>query len=167
MPGNTIFIPYKIIIVAFVFFLTIIYLGIDIKQVEGHSMEPTIMPGRFVLINKFEYGIIIPIMNKYLIRWRRPGVGDLVMVSHPLENKVIIKRCAAASGDIVFMADTYLIVNSKIIPGGDAYKAVNSGVVKVPDDKSLIIGDNYLDSIDSRAFGFIANTNIWGRVILL
>jgi signal peptidase I len=167
MQKNDAFIPYRVIIAAFVLFLIILGVGIEIRQVDGHSMEPTILPGSFVLINKLEYGIIIPIIEQYLIRWKSPARGEIVATRHPHAQKVLIKRCLADSGAAVFYGDTYLIVNSRVIPGGNDFAAIYRGEVKVPDDKSLIIGDNYPDSLDSRAFGFIDNTNILGRVILL
>lgn len=157
--------PLFTVISALILFLILKTFFLDIKLINGHSMEPTIKSGTFILINKLEYGIIIPIINKYIIRWKKPKVGDIVEARYPYQNKVIIKRCLAREGDEISFTRDYLVINSRNIPWGENYSRENLISGRVPDDKIVIIGDNYYDSIDSRSFGFVSDTDILGRVI--
>lgn len=159
--------PVKLILLAVILFLGLKSLIIDIKRVAGHSMEPTIRPGEFVLINKLAYGLANPFTETYLIRWRSPHYGEIVAANHPAEKKIIIKRVAASEGTTFTLAKDHLIIDAGVIPSGSNNLLETLGINQVPDDKTLIIGDNYMNSIDSRSFGFVSNGKILGKVIEL
>jgi len=69
-------------------------------KIPSGSMIPTLQIGDFILVNKFTYGIRLPIVNKKLIQLNNPQHGD-VMVFHYPENPSLdyIKRVVALPGD--------------------------------------------------------------------
>ncbi len=81
------------------------------------SMEETLLTGDAVLVNRFLYGVKIPIpfTNKQipLIPGRDPHRGDIVMFVSPFENKDLVKRCLAIEGDTVEIIDKVLFVNGQ------------------------------------------------------
>jgi signal peptidase I len=68
----------------------------DIVRVAGHSMEPTIRNGQVLVINRAAYGIQVPLLSSYLIRWSAPVPGDIVLFKSPVEDRLVVKRCAPA-----------------------------------------------------------------------
>src|SRR5574340_459851 len=69
-------------------------------KIPSGSMIPTLQVGDFILVNKFTYGIRLPIVNKKLVQVNDPQRGD-VMVFHYPENPSLdyIKRVVALPGD--------------------------------------------------------------------
>jgi signal peptidase I len=79
------------------------------------SMEKTLLVGDALLVNRFIYGVKIPIpfSNQQipLIPGRDPRIGEIVAFASPIENRYIVKRCVAISGDTVEIIDKELYVN--------------------------------------------------------
>ncbi|WP_343192360.1 signal peptidase I [Buchnera aphidicola (Formosaphis micheliae)] len=69
-------------------------------QVPSGSMMPTILPGDFILVEKFSYGIKDPIKHTTLINFNHPKRGDIVVFRHPKNEKIkYIKRIIGIPGD--------------------------------------------------------------------
>ena len=66
---------------------------LDIMIAEGHSMAPAIRPGNVLLVCRVFYGVRLPGSESYLVRWRVPREGDIVVFYTPLE-EIAVKRCA-------------------------------------------------------------------------
>jgi signal peptidase I len=83
------------------------------------SMEHTLLIGDAILVNRFIYGIKIPIpfTNKQipLIPGKDPQRGDIIAFVSPFENRNIVKRCLAVAGDTVEIIDKVLYVNGKSV----------------------------------------------------
>jgi signal peptidase I len=81
------------------------------------SMETTLLVGDALLVNRFIYGVKIPIpfTNSQipLIPGQTPRPRDMVVFVSPFENKDIIKRCVAVAGDTVALIDKVLYVDNK------------------------------------------------------
>ncbi|MDR0313103.1 MAG: signal peptidase I [Treponema sp.] len=75
----------------------------DFMIAEGHSMEPSIMPGKVLLVCKLVYGIRIPGSGAYLLRWASPREGDIVVFYTPL-GEIAVKRCGEISLENYFYA---------------------------------------------------------------
>ncbi|MCR5764298.1 MAG: signal peptidase I [Treponema sp.] len=162
---------------SFFSFLFCIFLGcmlgmtlklfiIDIIHIQGTSMEPTILNGKAVAINKLAYGIVKPFGSILLYSWNTPKTGEIVIYMH--ENRLVIKRCAAtAFCPLEFSSDNgyTLIVNNEKYPLSEEQFASMSIYTEVPENTILAIGDNYADSIDSRSYGFIPVYNILGKAL--
>lgn len=81
-------------------------------KIPSGSMIPTLHVGDFILVNKFTYGIRLPIVNKKLVELNNPKRGD-VMVFHYPENPSMdyIKRVVGIPGDVIGYRDKKLYVN--------------------------------------------------------
>lgn len=86
-------------------------------QIPSGSMKPTLGIGDFILVNKFAYGIKLPVINKTIIPVGQPQRGD-VMVFHYPPNPTIdfIKRVVAIPGDkIQYTENKQLLINGQPI----------------------------------------------------
>jgi len=86
-------------------------------RIPSGSMMPTLLVGDFILVNKFEYGIRLPVINKKIIEIGAPKRGDIVVFRYP-ENPSIpyIKRIVAIPGDHIVYKDKKLWINGKLQP---------------------------------------------------
>jgi len=138
----------------------------DVRRVEGHSMEPTLRPGRIVVINRMAYGLILPFSGRYVLIWAKPAPGEIVVLREPAGRRILIKRCVGTEGDRLGYSGGRLTVGTLDetydIPG--LYSLAGAG--SVPAGHILVLGDNVRDSIDSRMFGFVRETSVYGRVFL-
>ncbi len=100
-------------------------------KIPSGSMIPTLQVGDFILVNKFTYGIRLPIINQKIVQLNNPQRGD-VMVFHYPENPSVdyIKRVVGVPGDIVEYRQKHLTINGVEQlqqPDGD-YNYVESGL---------------------------------------
>lgn len=83
------------------------------------SMEKTLLIGDALLVNRFIYGVKIPIPFSSeqipVIPGRMPERGEIVVFRYPFENKDFVKRCVAVENDTVQLIDKVLYVNGKLI----------------------------------------------------
>ena len=84
-------------------------------QIPSGSMIPTLAIGDFILVNKFAYGIRLPVINKKIIRIGNPQRGDVMVFRMPLEpSKDYIKRVIGVPGDTLrYTEDKQLFVNGE------------------------------------------------------
>ena len=81
-------------------------------RIPSGSMMPTLLVGDFLLVNKFTYGIRIPIINQKVIELNEPKRGDIVVFRFPKDPKVdYIKRVIGVPGDKVVYENKQLTVN--------------------------------------------------------
>jgi signal peptidase I len=86
-------------------------------KIPSGSMVPTLLVGDFILVNKFEYGIRLPITNTKITEGRAPSRGDVVVFRYPKDESVdYIKRVIGLPGDLVEYQDKKLTVNGKPVP---------------------------------------------------
>ncbi|SIT47568.1 leader peptidase (signal peptidase I) [Paraburkholderia ribeironis] len=86
-------------------------------KIPSGSMVPTLLVGDFILVNKFEYGIRLPITNTKITQGRQPSRGDVVVFRYPKDESVdYIKRVIGLPGDVVEYQDKKLTVNGKPVP---------------------------------------------------
>ena len=86
-------------------------------QIPSSSMRPGLVKGDFILVNKFSYGIRLPILNKVIIPVGNIARGDVVVFNYPLQPEMnYIKRIVGIPGDVVEYRDKVLTVNGEIIP---------------------------------------------------
>ncbi|NOT13150.1 MAG: signal peptidase I [Methylococcaceae bacterium] len=81
-------------------------------RIPSGSMMPTLLVGDFLLVNKFTYGIRIPIINKKVIELNEPKRGDIVVFRFPKDPSVdYIKRVIGVPGDKIVYDNKQLTVN--------------------------------------------------------
>lgn len=99
---------------------------IDYSPVPTGSMNPTILEGDVVWVNKLAYGLRVPLTQHYLTRWAEPQRGDIVVVLSSLDGTRLVKRVIGVPGDTVALRDNRLVLNERavdyepaVVPYGD------------------------------------------------
>lgn len=85
-------------------------------EIEGPSMEPTLLNGDRVVVSKFSYGLFLPFMNEAVATWGLPNVGDVVIVRSPRDNVDIVKRVVGLPGDTIELRDGVVYRNGQPVP---------------------------------------------------
>lgn len=100
-------------------------------KIPSGSMIPTLLVGDFILVNKFVYGIRLPLANVKLISVSDPKRGDVMVFRWP-ENPSVdyIKRVIGLPGDRVSYLDKHLTINNEPAPwsGETDYQYADSGL---------------------------------------
>lgn len=82
--------------------------------IPSSSMRPGLEPGDFILVNRFSYGIRVPVLNTVLIETGKPQRGDVMVFRYPVDPKTdFIKRVVGLPGDTVTYRNKQLTVNGK------------------------------------------------------
>jgi signal peptidase I len=131
-------------------------------EVVGNSMVPTLQPGNHYILNRWAYHDV------------GPQRGDIVVLRDPADHGFSVKRIVAMGGESVHF------MNGKVFLNGDAlaepylkpgtytftYSQAKEQFITCGEDQYFVLGDNRLESIDSRAYGTVSRADILGRVVL-
>ena len=94
-------------------------------KIPSGSMIPTLQIGDLILVNKFHYGIRLPVLNQKIIENHTPQRGDVVVFRYPVDTRVdYIKRVVGLPGDEVSYLNAELKINGQpvsSVPQADAY----------------------------------------------
>src|SRR5260221_2037125 len=83
-------------------------------KIPSSSMRPTLEVGDFILVNKFVYGLRLPIVESKIVQMSDPKRGDVVVFRYPLNpSQDFIKRVIGVGGDVVTYQDKKLTVNGQ------------------------------------------------------
>lgn len=86
-------------------------------NIPSSSMVPTLYTGDFIAVNKYTYGIRLPLINKKIINVNDPQHGDVVVFRFPQNPKIYyIKRVIGVGGDTISFNNGVLSVNGKAVP---------------------------------------------------
>ena len=100
-------------------------------RIPSGSMMPTLLVGDFILVNKFAYGIRLPVLNKKVVAINEPERGDVVVFRYPKNPSVdYIKRVVGLPGDKVGYYNKTVYINGEPagqVPAG-VYVGKGSGV---------------------------------------
>lgn len=155
---RTIIDTLETILLSLVLFLAINAVSERIR-VESISMQPTLYPGDYVIVNKLAY------------RFKAsPDRGDVIVFRYPPNPEAIpyIKRVIGLPGDQIHVADGKVYVNGQLVI--EPYLVVTTnrgGDWTVPEGQLFVMGDNRNNSSDSRSWGFVPLENIIGRAELI
>ncbi len=85
-------------------------------QIPSESMVPTLEVGDFIVVNKFTYGIRLPVLRKKIIDINDPKRGDVMVFFPPNEDRYFIKRVIGLPGDKITYNNKMLTVNGQAWP---------------------------------------------------
>lgn len=135
----------------------VMYFAIDAVigrvRVQKISMEPTLVPGEILLVNKLEYKL-----GKF-------EYGDILTFHYPLEPELdYVKRIIGLPGDLVLVEGGQVFVNGRelyepYISAAPEYE----GEWRVPAESLFVLGDNRNPSADSHVWGFVPAENVIGK----
>jgi signal peptidase I len=105
-------------------------------RVPSNSMMPTLLTGDFILVNKFDYGLRLPLLNSKIIDFSKPDRGDVIVFRYPnyahsagYSGVDFIKRVVALPGDTISYEKDQLTINGETVDYRKigAYQGVDSG----------------------------------------
>ena len=86
-------------------------------KIPSGSMIPTLMVGDLILVNKFTYGVRLPVINKKITEGNKPQRGDVMVFRYPPQPSLdYIKRVVGVPGDEVAYINKRLTINGKELP---------------------------------------------------
>ena len=86
-------------------------------KIPSGSMIPTLMVGDLILVNKFTYGVRLPVINKKITEGNKPQRGDVMVFRYPPQPTLdYIKRVVGVPGDEVAYINKRLTINGQELP---------------------------------------------------
>src|ERR1700751_1280715 len=83
-------------------------------RIPSDSMMPTLLDGDFIIVNKYAYGLRLPVVNRKILSLGEPQRGDVVVFRYPLDPSTnFIKRLVGLPGDHVEVHDNLVVINGK------------------------------------------------------
>ncbi|MCL4559984.1 MAG: signal peptidase I [Chloroflexi bacterium] len=126
-------------------------------RVENISMEPTLMPGEFMLIDKIAYKI------------GKPQTGDIIVFHYPRNpSEDFVKRVIGLPGETVKVANGVVSINGKaLVEPYIAAPPQYTGTWTVPANSLFVLGDNRNQSSDSHSWGFVPMYDVVGKALFI
>ena len=85
-------------------------------KIPSSSMVPTLLVGDFILVNKFTYGIRLPVVNRKIVELNSPQRGDVMVFRYPEDRSLdYIKRVVGLPGDRIEYRNKRLLVNGQAV----------------------------------------------------
>ena len=130
-------------------------------KVVGRSMVPTLCDSQHYLLNRWIYHV------------HPPRHSDIVVLRDPGDDGFSVKRIVATPGDSIYLKDGDVYVNGckldepYLAPGTPTFtdSKYRDQLILCGRDQFFVLGDNRLNSIDSRAYGPVPRGNILGPII--
>jgi signal peptidase I len=165
-------------------------------QIPSGSMLPTLKVGDFILVNKFTYGIRLPVIGTKVISLNDPQRGDVLVFKYPNDPSInYIKRVVGLPGDRIRYVQKQLYVNGELVPqqliarlppsqpkiqlleevlGGVKHEIYRDYTPAragkewvVPEGHYFVMGDNRDNSNDSRVWGYVPDEMVVGKAQLV
>lgn len=165
-------------------------------QIPSSSMVPTLQVGDYILVNKYTYGIRLPVLRTKVLALNEPQRGDVMVFFAPhMNDTYFIKRVVGLPGDMVTYRNKELLVNgvrlerqplAELPDGatryslglellGDANHLMQVDMARPARDFSVMVkpghyfmmGDNRDNSSDSRVWGQVPEQDIVGRAFAI
>ncbi len=166
-------------------------------KIPSGSMLPTLTIGDYILVNKFAYGVRLPVLNTKIIELSEPKRGEIFVFRYPKDPSLnYIKRVIGLPGDKIEYYDKILYINGKSISQAyqNSYRIGDIGIAQrlteqlgdiehemlimqhnpirndkwiVPEGHYFAMGDNRDNSNDSRFWGFVPEENLVGKAFFI
>ncbi len=155
----------KVVIVAIIAMLLFRYFVAEPFIVSGTSMVPTYQNHQYLVINKMTY------------RFHKPERGDVIVFRYPQNTKeFFIKRVIGLPGEKVKVDSGHVVVYNNDHPEGKVLDEPylpsqditfgDSKITTLGSDEYYVLGDNRLQSSDSRLWGVLPSDDIVGKVLV-
>ena len=157
--------------------------------IPSESMMPNLLIHDHIIVNKHEYGLRSLFTDSWMVKFKPPQRGDVVVFRYPKNHNVFfIKRLIGLPGDVISVQGMSLKVNGQLYPLDPAFEGgvftENNGaktyevayypdgdndlqpeekVFKVPAKSYFVMGDNRYNSHDSRFWGFVPEKFLIGK----
>ncbi len=101
---------------VFLFVLVLRSFIVEPFRIPSGSMMPTLLDGDFILVNKYDYGIRLPVIDTKVVAIGVPNRGDVVVFRYPVDPAIpFIKRIVGLPGDVVDYRNKTLYINGKVV----------------------------------------------------
>ena len=168
----------KVIAAAVVIMLVIRTFIFEPFYIPSNSMLHTLQPGDRVFVNKFSYGIHLPLVSGEIFSLGEPQRGDIVVFPFPRNPKVdYIKRVVGLPGDVIEVRDKQLYRNGEAVtdepyvihldPRTTNGRRDFMPPLTVPPGKLFVMGDNRDGSEDSRFWDFVDKNTVYGKAVII
>jgi len=130
-------------------------------QVVGSSMNPTLHDSEFCLLNRWIYYV------------RQPHRTDVVVIRDPSARCYSVKRIVGVGGDSIYLKNGEVFLNGRklvepyLSPHTPtyAYAPFRDQLIVCGKDQYFLLGDNRMNSADSRTYGTVSRQNILGMLV--
>ena len=166
-------------------------------QIPSSSMVPTLEVGDYILVDKFSYGLRLPVTRTKVLNVGSPERGDVMVFFPPHQNDTYyIKRVIGVPGDQIEYRNKQLTVNGEavpqewlaelptgrytvkmgreVLPGSDGHlmqtdnrRGPRNFSVVVKPGHYFMMGDNRDNSSDSRVWGQVPERDIVGKAVAI
>jgi signal peptidase I len=103
----------------------------DWNDVPSGSMNPTILVGDRIVVNKLAFGLRVPLTHTWITQWGGPARGDVVICHASPNDKRLVKRVIGLPGDVVELRNNIVLINGS--PA--AYTPLEQATIDVIDPK--------------------------------
>jgi signal peptidase I len=172
---------FESIVIAVILALFIRTFVVQAFKIPTGSMEPNLLVGDHLLVNKFVFGPALGDAERYVLPMRPVRRGDIVVFKYPEEpDRDFIKRVIGLPGDTLEVRQRQVLINGEpldepyahfLYPPGAAGEGADVrsryGPVTVPDGHLFAMGDNRDNSQDSRYWGFLPLSYVKGRALMV
>jgi len=171
---------FELVVETAVFVFFVMTFVVQAFQIPTGSMEPTLLVGDFLLVNKLIYASTLSPLEEKILPRRSIRRGDIIVFKYPNElSKDYVKRAIGFSGEKVQIWDKKVYINDapldekyKVHSDGQILPSTadirdNYGPVIVPEGSIFAMGDNRDNSQDSRYWGFVPRDLIVGKAFLI
>ena len=159
-------------------------------RIPSGSMMPTLLKGDFIFVQKFAYGLRLPVTETKIVDTGSPERGDVIVFRLPSNPRInYIKRVVGLPGDTLVYDQHRLVINGELMPleesehpyepryteslGERGHEILitspgmpgGSGTYVVPPGHYFVMGDNRDNSRDSRFIGAIPESHLVGEAV--
>jgi signal peptidase I len=145
----------KVVLISLAIILPVRLFLVQPFYVEGASMEPNFYQNEYLIIDEISY------------RFNEPKRGEVIIFKSPQDDRsYFIKRVIGLPGEKIEVIDGHVFINGSKLEEKyiGNFSSEDHQEITVKQDEYFVMGDNRINSMDSRQFGPIKDSSIIGRV---
>ena len=172
---------FESLLVAVILALFVRTFGFQAFKIPTGSMEPNLLVGDHLLVNKFIFGPTLAGLEQTLLPMRAVERGEVLVFKFPEDpERDFIKRVIGLPGETLEYKEQRVFINGMPLVepyahyqlpvsghGSNGDPRIHYGPVTIPAGHYFMMGDNRDDSQDSRFWGFLPRANVRGRPLVI